>query len=426
MVRVASRRVALWVLAVATVALVVGAVAGCSMRGRPVERRLLVVGIDGMDWALTQRLAAEGRLPHLSALAASGVSCPLRTLEPMEKSPVIWTSIATGKLPEQHGIGDLTAGDGKRLLTSNVRTAKAFWDILGAADRTVTVIGWLVSWPAQPVNGVMVTDYFSFVPREGMPFPENLTYPETLAAEIESLRVVGDDVNDEEVSRIADPDAALTDAEAKRLPFEEMFAEMRAKAELKTNLNALRDFLAGDRTFLGVALERARTRPADLFVLYLRGLDWTSHRFWAAAHPTESGIPVSRTDTRVFGKAVERYYEHADEMIGAIVRAYGDSATVIVCSDHGFRGPGPDRRPGGINDHAPLGVFYMSGEGIKAGEVIPERGVCDVTPTILALFGLPVGEDMDGAPIEEALTPDFLREHPVRRIPTHEGTEEGA
>jgi arylsulfatase A-like enzyme len=51
--------------------------------------------------------------------------------------------------------------------------------------------------------------------------------------------------------------------------------------------------------------------------------------------------------------------------------------------------------------------------------------VRDVAPTVLALFGLPVGEDMDGAAIEDAMTPDFLRRHPVRSIPTYERSSEG-
>jgi hypothetical protein len=54
---------------------------------------------------------------------------------------------------------------------------------------------------------------------------------------------------------------------------------------------------------------------------------------------------------------------------------------------------------------------------------IPERSVRDITPTILALCGLPVGRDMDGAVIEDAFEPDFLRSHHVRTITTYERAE---
>jgi hypothetical protein len=65
----------------------------------------------------------------------------------------------------------------------------------------------------------------------------------------------------------------------------------------------------------------------------------------------------------------------------------------------------------------------MSGDAFRDGVRIGERSVRDVTPTILALCGLPVGEDMDGSVIEDAFEPAFLRSHPVSRVPTYEHTE---
>jgi hypothetical protein len=49
--------------------------------------------------------------------------------------------------------------------------------------------------------------------------------------------------------------------------------------------------------------------------------------------------------------------------------------------------------------------------------------VRDITPTILTLCGLPVGEDMDGSVIEEAFEPEFLRSHHTGSISTYERTE---
>ncbi len=76
--------------------------------------------------------------------------------------------------------------------------------------------------------------------------------------------------------------------------------------------------------------------------------------------------------------------------------------------------------PGGINDHGPIGVLVMSGDAFRNGVRSRSDSVRDITPTILTLCGLPVGEDMDGAVIEEAFEPEFLRSHPSRRIPTYE------
>ncbi len=403
-------------------ALIAGVVAGCGERGPGAGGRILMVGIDSADWDVIGPLMDEGKLPNLAALVESGVSCDLHSLEPKQKSPTIWATIATGKLPEKHGITDYVDPLTKNLMTSNVRTARTFWDIIGERGMTVTVVGWLVSWPAEAVNGYMVTDYFRYSPRPDRPLPEHLTYPEDLLDEVESLRVVSEDITDEDLDRFIDLDAAMTADEAQRLPVDQMFAEMRAISEIERRALALSNILAGDRTFLSVTRHLMRDRPTDVSIVYLRGVDTASHKFWADAHPGEVGFPVSQTESRVFGGTVARYYEYADEMLGFLVDDFGDG-TVIVCSDHGFEGPKPGQPPGGINDHGPLGILVMSGDAFKDGVQIPERSVRDVTPTILALCGLPVGDDMDGAVIEDAFEPAFLRSHPVRRVPTYERSE---
>ncbi|HYW68301.1 MAG TPA: alkaline phosphatase family protein, partial [bacterium] len=213
------RLLAAGLLAVALAA----AAAGCGGGAGPVDR-ILMVGIDSADWDVIEPLMAEGKMPNLGALVESGVSCDLHSLEPKQKSPTIWTTIATGKLPEKHGITDYVDSTTKNLMTSNTRTARTFWDILGERGMTVTVIGWLVSWPAEAVNGYMVTDYFRFSPKPDRPLPEHLTYPEELCEEVEPLRVAGEDVTDEELERLIDLEAAMTADEAQRLPVEQMFA----------------------------------------------------------------------------------------------------------------------------------------------------------------------------------------------------------
>ena len=353
----------------------------------------------------------------------AGVSCKLRSLEPKQKSPVIWTSIGTGKLPAKHGITDFVDPTSKQLLTSNVRTARMFWDILGEHGFTVSVIGWLVSWPAEAVNGVMVTDYFRYRPREGRR-TDGLTFPDELTEEVESLRVLSESVTDEDVERFYDLDKAMTGEEAQRLEVDRMFKEMRAISELEGHIVQIKDHYAGDATFVAVATHLMQRRPTDVSVVYLRGTDSMSHRFWPASFPEEVQIDVPETEIRVFGETMERYYEHADALVGELIEQFGDDATIMLCSDHGFEGPRPGRRRGGINDHGPIGVFILAGDGVRSGVTIAEHGVCDITPTILALFGLPVGDDMDGAVMRDAFEDDFLRAHPVRTIPTYEVTDE--
>ena len=66
------------------------------------ESQMLLIGIDGAEWLVIEDLWAKGYLPHLRALVNRGVRAKLKT--EYGKSPVIWTTIATGVLPEKHGI----------------------------------------------------------------------------------------------------------------------------------------------------------------------------------------------------------------------------------------------------------------------------------------------------------------------------------
>ncbi len=402
--------------------LLVCLLAGCG-RDVAADRRLLIVGIDSADWSVVQPLLDEGRLPNLAKLIDGGVSSDLRSLEPAQKSPVIWTTIATGKLPHKHGIGDALGRSGGKIMTSNVRRVRTVWDILGEAGKSVTVIGWLVSWPAEELNGYMVTDYFQFAPKPDRELPEKLTYPDEILDELERLRVTADAVTDEELLRFARFDEALTKEEARGLAVNELFTEMRAINQLDQMIGLLRGFIATDRTFVAVAKHLIDRRPTDVCAVYIRGADSSSHKFWAAAHPDDVRLPVSRTERRVFGRTVERYYEYADEVLGELVHEFGEDGTIMVCSDHGFEGPKPGQPSGGINDHGPVGVLIIAGDGVRKGVRIGESSVSDITPTILALYGLPAADDMDGRAIEEAFEPEFLNRHPVKSVATYEKTD---
>jgi hypothetical protein len=97
-------------------------------------------------------------------------------------------------------------------------------------------------------------------------------------------------------------------------------------------------------------------------------------------------------------------------MLGTYMHLAGDDTTLIIVSDHGFH---PDHlRPrevgnepaGPADEHRPLGLFAMRGPKVKKDELIFGASLLDVTPTILTLFGLPVGRDMDGKPLLSAFS----------------------
>jgi tetratricopeptide (TPR) repeat protein len=99
-----------------------------------------------------------------------------------------------------------------------------------------------------------------------------------------------------------------------------------------------------------------------------------------------------------------------DGMLGELMKTAGENAVVILMSDHGFH---PDHlRPSSIPDipagpaveHRDHGVLAIGGPGIKRGETVFGASLLDVTPTVLTMFGLPVGEDMDGRVLSGVFT----------------------
>ena len=90
-------------------------------------RRVVVLGLDGMDPGLVHKLMHEGRLPHFQKLAAKGVFRPLDTSNP-SISPVAWSTFSTGVDPSRHGIYDFLTRDpctyGPMLSSTDICAAK--------------------------------------------------------------------------------------------------------------------------------------------------------------------------------------------------------------------------------------------------------------------------------------------------------------
>jgi predicted AlkP superfamily phosphohydrolase/phosphomutase len=97
--------------AIATAAGAAGIGAGCSWLGsqsrvsRSAGKKVIVIGVDGMDPVLSERLMAAGLLPNLARLRAAGGFSPLGTSVPPQ-SPVAWANFINGAGPGSHGIFD--------------------------------------------------------------------------------------------------------------------------------------------------------------------------------------------------------------------------------------------------------------------------------------------------------------------------------
>ncbi len=89
---------------------VVRAIRGRRALARSRVKRFVILGLDGLDFRLTTKFLAEGKLPHMAALAQHGCFKPLATTIP-PISPVAWSSFQTGVNPGKHNVFDFLTPD---------------------------------------------------------------------------------------------------------------------------------------------------------------------------------------------------------------------------------------------------------------------------------------------------------------------------
>jgi predicted AlkP superfamily phosphohydrolase/phosphomutase len=408
--------------------------AGCARAPAPgaaADPPILVIGLDGFEWNVALPLLRAGRLPHLAGLMARGVAGELETMRPNE-SPLLWTSIATGKHWTEHGIAgfvkDPRDAGGQRAVqyTSGDRRVKAWWNVLSEHGVSSDTIGWWATWPAEEVLGMIAAPTWS--PGTGVKYgwiaegASGAVHPPELEAQVF-----------ETVAR----HAAEVDAH-KRAIFGDMPADLSRKGQRQweeTNW-AFRT----DSTNAEVLRRRIASGAASrVLAVYLGGADVTGHRFWAALHPELFGLAPDHEVVRAFGHVIPAYYEYVDGLIGELLALLPAETTVLVISDHGMRSIDLDEDPidlyGVTGNHVDLenpAFFVAAGHGIARralGAPLAELqrqdlprlgGIVDFCPTLLALCGVPYGEDMLGRPLTGILDPAFLAAHPPASVPTHD------
>ncbi len=359
----------------------------------PHPGKLLFVGWDAADWKVIHPLVDAGKMPALQSLVERGVIGNLATLRPI-LSPMLWTSIATGKYAHKHGVHGFTevnpATGIVEPVSSRTRRTKAFWNILSQSGYRTHVIGWWPSHPAEPINGVMVSDFFHKAPRRPrVPWAmrPGTVHPERLAGPLKKLRVHPREIAGPQVMPFI-PKASKIDQEKDRRP--EMLAKITAECS----------------TIHAAATAVMQLEPWDLMAVYYDAIDHYSHGFMRYHPPRQEWI--SKKDFEIYGGVIEGAYRFHDAMLSVLLRLAGPDTTVMLVSDHGFHPDHlrpaviPDEPAGPAAEHRPFGIFVMAGPGIRRDERLTGASLLDIAPTVLTHFGVAVGADMDGRPLLQA------------------------
>jgi predicted AlkP superfamily phosphohydrolase/phosphomutase len=365
-------------------------------------RPVIWIGLDGLDWELVDRLAAQGRMPNWKRLASEGFSAKLVSQLPL-LSPILWTTQATGVTPDVHRVLDFQEVDpssGRKVpISGNSRAVPAVWNLASAAGRKVGVVGWWASHPAEEVNGFFVSDHASPILFDALPL-DGATYPASLSAGV--AQVSGRD------GRVTAADLAPFLA----MPRAEITAALGAGGGMENPVVALSRILGATRVTQRIARDLYDRNLPDLTAVYFEGTDEAGHVFAPYTPPRLACAAIRDEDIARYERVVETYYGVIDRILGQWMRRVEeDGATLVVTSDHGFKWG--DDRPCGFTSgnwstaafwHRPDGVFAAWGAGV-ASSAPADRGkvsILDVAPTILALLGLPGDPRMPGTAVRAA------------------------
>jgi predicted AlkP superfamily phosphohydrolase/phosphomutase/tetratricopeptide (TPR) repeat protein len=354
----------------------------------PSRRKVLLVGWDAADWKVVSPLVDAGHLPNLARLIGRGVVGNLATIQPI-LSPMLWTSIATGKRAYKHGIHGFSEPDPQtgrlRPITNLSRTTRAIWNLLHLNGLKSHIVGWWPSHPAEPIRGSMVSNQFQTAMAPlGQPWPirPGTVFPAELAPELASLRIHPHELDGDFLRHFVPRAPEVDQKKDRRL---ESIAKIVAEC---TSIHAAATHLM------------QWDRDWDFCAVYYDAIDHFGHGFMKY-HPPRLEW-VSEADFNLYQEVIRAGYVWHDLMLGTLCQLAGPETTVVVMSDHGFHSDHlrprvlPNEPAGPAAEHRAFGMFVAAGPGLRVDAVIHGAQILDITPTLLSLFNLPVGRDMDG------------------------------
>ena len=372
--------------------------------------RVRVISIDGLDPGVLDELAASGRLPALArALTATRARISLDDGKTPRDPARAWTTIATGRTPDAHGVrgletrrvaglqGTVAAGERSPLggairaatdlvrltrpavASGNERRVKTMWEVGSEAGLRTAVVNWWATWPASsdPNSGIVLSDRAVLRLERGG----------TLDAEIapasmyERLHPRWPAIRADAAARAQAASASLAWGES----------DTRAVLERSAELDAIQ-----------LALLREVSTPApDLSAVYLPGLDIAQNTLLGRR---DAALAPSVVAARL--QALRDYYVFLDRLLTEVLTP-GEAELVVVVTE-----------PGRVTAAAD-GLLGVRGSVAATTRADLRGRATDVASTILHALGVPVSRELAGAPLSALFSADFVRRYPIRLVDTY-------
>jgi predicted AlkP superfamily phosphohydrolase/phosphomutase len=269
------------------------------------SNKVIIIGLDGATFELLGQWIEAGRLPHLKAMMADGVSGELQSCVPPVTAPA-WTSFMTGNNPGKHGIFDFVVQDKTTYqfhpVNSRLRHGKILWEAIGEQGGRVAILNVPMTHPPYPVNGALISDFLLATGRGGSSFPSELM------GEIE------------EKFGAYPSDAVLpyfimsqSDQDVRRF-----ILEYTQAVEYKFHVTQY-------------LLEKL---DPDFLMLHLYGNDQICHWLWHILDETHPRYAKEQADRH--SEIIFQYYRAFDAQVGKLLERMDEDTALLIISDHGF------------------------------------------------------------------------------------------
>lgn len=275
--------------------------------------KVVLIGFDGLEWSIIKELVKEGKMPTFAKLMQNGTYGDLKTyLEYFSLS--LWTTIATGRHPEIHGITrQFIHKEGEYELISAGsydRKVKALWNILSDYKKKVGVISYQCTEPPEAVNGFIIPSIFNVKDI----FPVNLT---------KELNLITKSPNKTETAKV-------------------FFNDFEPYYDYQYKLPKHLKYLEICKLSVAIPyLYKKFNKNLDLLMVYYYPTDSISHTFWKFMKPESfqhKAWGLNSENIKKFGNVIKDFYSMVDRFVKKTIEDIADKNTIIIiCSDHGFQ-----------------------------------------------------------------------------------------
>lgn len=338
----------------------------------------LLVGWDAADWRYLYPLLEQGKMPALAQLMEEGVHSKIATLDP-PISPMLWTSVATSRYPQDHGIHGFTELHDRtvRAVRGSSRTVPAYWDLIERAGLPAGTIAWWPSHPAVPsANGSIRVSNLAFGASEFWDLGNTFGPWSGLAAQ---LLIKPEELPPSAVAAFF-PELTLDGND-------DIFRSVHKIVLHALNVHTM-------------ATLAADVQQGGHLSVYYDALDHFKHLGAKYAPPQLQGL--STLEFERYRHIVEAGYRLHDLFLGVSFDYCSPQTHIFLLSDHGFAHGDervlqlPHHAGAPALEHRHFGIFVSRSSHWSRDLKVSGLGLLDIAPLVLSAHNLPIPVSFEG------------------------------